>query len=113
MPVSPVVTPIREVDPSPIETDDEEQTPWLALTIFSRILEFTEDELKSVVEQLRNGNTFRLDKSKKKYTVGKRYSFRMRARRRIQENHKEFWLTNDARREFLKDYDSAAYKTLI
>jgi hypothetical protein len=92
------------------EMDEEEQTPWLALTIFSRTLEFTDSELKDIRNQLRNGNIFIISKTPKSYKT-RTYTFKIRTRRRSTDKYNEHWLTNDTRREFLKDYDSGAYKT--
>ncbi|MEX0596318.1 MAG: hypothetical protein WD512_07440 [Candidatus Paceibacterota bacterium] len=80
-----------------------EEIPWMALTIFSRFLELTRKEIKDIVNQLQNSTIFRLLKS----VPGNRsdtIKVKILSRRRCYETYREYWLTNDGRREFLRTF---------
>lgn len=95
--------------PIPRKGDEEDgKAPWLALTLFSRTLEFNDEVLENVLEQLKDGNTFKVKKYK--YTQISAKTFKVKTRRRVYDNLREYWLTNDGRRDFIKQYHKQTQK---
>lgn len=92
------------------EDEEDGKTPWLALTLFWRTLEFNDDVLENVLDQLKDGNTFKIKKNKFLYTQTTTKTFRVNTRRRVYDNLREYWLTNDSRRDFIKQYHKQTQK---
>jgi hypothetical protein len=90
-------------------TEDEpsEEIPWMALTIFSRFLELTRWEINNILYQLHNSTIFRLQKpvsGANPETRSDTIKAKILSRRRCYRTYREYWLTNDGRREFLRNF---------